>query len=160
MSILNKLSYSTKLEMYELSEDVLDKVKSTFYYCDNYYIGIEDVLYDLNAISDNCQSSDKNVIIKIIDDIKRLKPNKSNYKLDYTISTSINVSMVDFKNAGLTDEEILKVVRAQEYVNCAIMIRSFSGCEITFYGSCFNRNIIEQTVKEIQDELNYLVKNK
>ena len=87
------------------------------------------------------------------------KYNKT-YKLDYTLNTSINVSMVDFKNAGLTDDEILKVVRAQEYVNCAIMTRSFSGCEITFYGSCFNRNIIEKTVKEIQDELNYLVQNK
>lgn len=82
------------------------------------------------------------------------------HKLDYTINTSINVSMVDFKNAGLTDDEILKVVRAQEYVNCAIMTRSFCGCEITFYGSCFNRTVIEQTVKEIQDELNYLVQNK
>ena len=68
--------------------------------------------------------------------------------------------MVDFKNAGLTDEEILKVVRAQEYVNCALMTRSFCGCEITFYSHCFNRTVIEQTVKEIQDELNYLVQNK
>ena len=82
------------------------------------------------------------------------------YKLDYTLNTSINVSMVDFKNAGLTDEEILKVVRAQEYVNCAIMTRSFSMCEITFYTSCFNKNIIEQTVKEIQNELNYLIQDK
>jgi hypothetical protein len=87
------------------------------------------------------------------------KYNKT-YKLDYTLNTSINVSMVDFKNAGLTDDEILKVVRAQEYVNCAIMTRSFCGCEITFYGSCFNRTVIEQTVKEIQDNLNYLVQNK
>lgn len=53
------------------------------------------------------------------------KSNARTYKLDYTISTSINVSMVDFKNAGLKDDEILKVVRAQEYVNCAIMTRSF-----------------------------------
>jgi hypothetical protein len=74
---------------------------------------------------------------------------KRQYTLDYTINTSINVSMVDFKNAGLTDEEILKVVKAQEYVNCALMTRSFSNCEITFYNSCFNRNIIEKTVKEI-----------
>ena len=81
-------------------------------------------------------------------------------KLDYTRNTSINVSMVDFKNAGLTDEEILKVVRAQEYVNCALMTRSFCGCEITFYSHCFNRTVIEQTVKEIQDELNYLVQSK
>ena len=87
------------------------------------------------------------------------KSNARTYKLDYTLNTSINVSMVDFKNAGLTDDEILKVVREQQYVNCA-MTRSFSGCEITFYGSCFNRNIIEKTVKEIQDELNYLVQNK
>lgn len=87
------------------------------------------------------------------------KHNKT-YKLDYTISTSINVSMVDFKNAGLTDEEILKVVRSQEHVNCARMTRSFCGCEITFYGSRFNRSIIERTVKEIQDELNYLVQTK
>ena len=79
------------------------------------------------------------------------------YKLDYNLNTSINVSMVDFKNAGLSDEDILKVVRSKEYVNCAIMTRSFSGCEITFYGSCFNRNIIEQTVEDIQDELNYLI---
>ena len=41
--------------------------------------------------------------------------------------------------------------------NCARMTRAFSGCEITFYGSYYTRNIIEQTVKEIQDELNYLV---
>lgn len=83
-----------------------------------------------------------------------------NYKLDYTINTSINVSMVDFKNAGLTDDEILKVLREQQYVNCANMTRSFSGCTITFYSYCFNKTIIEQTVQEIQDELNYLVQNK
>ena len=35
---------------------------------------------------------------------------KQRYTLDYTINTSINVSMVDFKNAGLTDEEILKLL--------------------------------------------------
>ena len=88
------------------------------------------------------------------------KSNARTYKLDYTISTSINVSMVDFKNAGLKDDEILKVVREQQYVNCANMTRSFSGCDITFYSHCFNRTVVEQTVEEIQDELNYLVRNK
>lgn len=79
------------------------------------------------------------------------------YKLDYTPNTGINVSMVDFKNAGLTDDEILKVVRAREYVNCASMTQSFSGCEITFYSSCYTKRIVESTVEEIQDELNYLI---
>ena len=79
------------------------------------------------------------------------------YKLNYTLNTSINISMVDFKNAGLTDDEILVVVRKQEYVNCADMTRSFSGCEITFYSSYYTRNIIERTVEEIQYELNCLI---
>ena len=79
------------------------------------------------------------------------------YQLKYTPNSSINVSMVDFKNAGLTDDDIIRVVEKCEYVNCARMTRSFSGCEITFYSSCYTRNIIEQTVKEIQDELNYLI---
>ena len=91
----------------------------------------------------------------IIDKIRN--DTKQRYTLDYRINASINVSMVDFKNAGLTDEEILKVVISKEYVNCAIMTRSFSNCEITFYSSCFNRNIIEQTVKEIQESLNSLI---
>lgn len=160
MDIKQKLSYSTKLEMVELPRLVFNMIDSLFDTYNVGFMGLDEVHHHLQTIYNQSSSSDKNVIIKIIDDIKRLKPNKSNYKLDYTISTSINVSMVDFKNAGLTDEEILKVVRAQEYVNCAIMTRSFCGCEITFYSSCFNRNIIEKTVKEIQDKLNHLVKNK
>lgn len=82
------------------------------------------------------------------------------YNLDYSINTSITVSMVDFKNNGLSDEEILEVVRKYEYVNCAIMTRSFSNCEITFYISCFNKTIIENTVEEIELKLNSLIENK
>jgi len=77
------------------------------------------------------------------------------YILGYTFNTSINVSMIDFKNAGLTDKEILQVVNSMEYVRCARM-NSFSGCDITFYTSVFNQEIINNTVRQIQNELNWM----
>jgi len=77
------------------------------------------------------------------------------YVLDYTFNTSINVKMVDYLNAGITEDEILKVVNSMEYVNCARMC-IFSSCEITFYTSVFNREVIDYTVKEIQNQLNCL----
>lgn len=137
----------------------------TFEESKSYYdVMVKDYKEDVEIYLVNCTTNE--IIEKYITTKEDLKMTimgemrnimKRRYTLDYTINTSINVSMVDFKNAGLTDEEILKVVRSKEYVNCASMTRSFSNCEITFYSSCFNRNIIEQTVKEIQESLNSLI---
>lgn len=62
----------------------------------------------LNTELDENMVANWNLEMTIIDKMRNNM--KRRYALDYTINTSINVSMVDFKNAGLTDEEILKLL--------------------------------------------------